>query len=456
MKRTTRGQGGRAGRLGLWAALALWCGVGLAACEGVGADGGVDEGPAPGGSLPPSRELELRPVGREWLALAPVVEPAVFDDTRAGLACGDAIPIDRGLVGIPVSGGGSGTACFAGAWPTRYFALTVNPDEIAEVRVVVDAPTDETVWLVAQPGCDSRPADGQWQCGVGWTHTHSGLVIQNSGAGAATWIIGARRLDHGAVAATFDLEVTRQRPAENATCAAASGVSGHAFKVDPAGAGVTDDPTYRRALYYEVQIPPMTRATVRPLDLTHHYLFLQEECGGERLNELYNREEVPVSALVVVHDVHGMGDPAFGVELVFGPVAAEGFCDSPIRLEPGETVEVEPKLGGPAPEQCWCVASGRVVYVEVLVPAGAEVEVRGETGDETASVVMADQPAQCAAGCGLEPAFGFEGVATMRLQNESDEAKSYHLLVESRAGWSETSSPEDPAVRLTARRVDGP
>lgn len=200
----------------------------------------------------------------------------------------------------------------------------------------------------------------------------------------------------------------------------------------------------------------MTRATVRPLDPTHHYLFLQEACGGERLNELYNREEVPVSALVVVHDVHGMDDPPFGVELVFGPVAAEGFCDSPIRLEPGETVEVEPKLGGPGPEQCWCVASGRVVYVEVLVPAGAEVEVRGETGDETASIVMADQPAQCASECGLEPAFGFEGVAALRLRNESDEAKAYHLLVESRAGWSETSSPEDPAVRLTARRIDGP
>jgi hypothetical protein len=432
----------------------LFAGTAGLACDGpsvLGAEGGAPRNEAPVEVVAPG--LTDRPWDFESRARLEILPPPEFDPVRAGLRCVDAIPIDRGLLGIPVSGGGSGTSCFGGAWPTRYFSLTVNPGELAEVRVVLDAASEETVWLVAQPDCASRPADGQWQCGQGWANASDGLVIQNSGAAPASWIIGARRLNHGAVAQTFDLEVTRHKAAPNASCLAAEPVVGQVFEVDPAGAGVTDDPSYKRALYYVAEIPPMTRATVRPTSMTHHYLFLQERCDGERLHELYNRGESPMKALVVVHDVHGMDDPPFGVELVFEPVADEGFCGSPVRLEPGGSVEVEPALGGPGPEQCWCVASGRVVYVEVVVPAGSVVEVVGETGDDTASVVLADQPAQCAAECGFQPAFGFEGAASLRLVNASEVERRHHLVVGSGAGWSETSVPGDPPVRLGSRLV---
>lgn len=442
----------QAGR-GLKVGLVLWAGVAGLACDGPAV---VDDAGAPRTETPLEigmPELVERPWGREWMVQARAMTPPTFDPAQAGLRCVDAIAVDQGLLGIPVSGGGSGTACFGGAWPTRYFSVTVNPNELAEVRVVLDTANDETIWLVAQPDCGSQPASGQWQCGEGWANTSSGLVIQNLGAAPASWVIGARRLDHGAVDETFDLEVTRHRPAANSTCSGAAPVVGPTFEVDPAGAGVTADSTYKRALYYVAEVPPMTRVTVRPTSLTHHYLFLQERCDGERLHELYNRGETPMKALVVVHDVHGMDDPPFGVEVVFEPVAAEGFCGSPVRLEPGDVVDVEPKLGGPGPEQCWCVASGRVVYVEVVVPAGAEVEVVGQTDDETASVVLADQPAQCAAECGFQPAFGFEGTASLRLANDSGADRAFHLVVESGAGWSEGSTPEDPAVRLTARLV---
>ncbi|HRE88352.1 MAG TPA: hypothetical protein PK095_04350 [Myxococcota bacterium] len=439
--------------LGLGVGAILWFGAAGLACDGPSVLEG-EGGPQP--EVPvavKSPGLSERPWHFEWRPQLEALTPPDFDPAQAGLRCVDAISIDRGLLGIPVSGGGSGTSCFGGPWPTRYFTLTVNPDELVEVRVVLDAGTDETVWLVAQPDCDSRPADGEWQCGQGWVNASDGLVIQNRGAAPASWIIGARRLDHGAVAQTFDLEVMRQKPAPNASCLAAEPVSGPVFEVDPAGAGVIDDTSYKRALYFVTEVPPMTRATVRPTSPTHHYLFLQEQCDGERLNELYNRGETPMKALVAVLDVHGMDDPPFGAELVFEPVADEGFCGSPVRLEANTSVEVEPRFGGPAPEQCWCVASGRVIYVEVVVPAGSAVEVVGETGDETASVVLADQPEQCAAECGFQPAFGFEGSASLRLVNESDLDRAHHLIVESRAGWSGTSVPEDPPVRLTSRLI---
>lgn len=445
---------GRLG-LGLGVGVVLWAGASGLACDGPCVVGVVGEAPAPGVVEPPALDLAPRPLDREWLAQAPAVTPPAYDPAQSGLRCADAIAIDRGLSGVPVSGGGSGSGCFGGTWPTRYFTLTVNPNEIVEVRVELEATIDDTVWLVAQPDCDSRPSTNGWHCGLGWAHASTGLVIHNSGTSPATWIVGARRLDSSEVTGTFDLEVLRHRPAQNATCENATRIAGQTFQVDPRGAGVTEDPTYKRGLYYEVELPPMTRATVRPTETTHHYLFLQTHCGGERLHELYNAGDTPMTALVVVNDVHGMDDPPFGAELLFEPVSAEGFCGSPTRLEVDATVEVEPKLGGPSPDQCWCVASGRVVYIEVVVPARSEVEVRGETDDPTASVVLADQPAQCASECGFTPAFGFEGVASLRLLNEGDEAKSYHLLVESQRGWSETSSPEDPAVRLTARRVDG-
>lgn len=439
--------------LGLKVGMVLWAGIAGFACDGPAV---VGEAGAPRPEAPVevgTPELAERPWGREWTVQARAMTPPTFDPADAGLRCVDAIPIDRGLLGIPVSGGGSGTSCFGGPWPTRYFRLTVNPNELAEVRVLRASSSTETVWLVAQPDCDSQPSEGQWKCGAEWVNATTGLVVQNTGPAPVSWIIGARRLNHGAVAETFDLEVTRHRPAANSTCAAAAPVTGPTFEVDPKGAGVTTDDTYQRALYYVVEVPPMTRVTVRPTSMTHHYLFVQERCDGERLHELYNRGDSPMKALIVVHDVHVMDDPPFGVEVVFEPVADEGFCDSPARLEPGGRLEIEPEFGGPAPEQCWCVASGRVIYVEVVVPAGAAVEVVGETDDETASVVLADQPAQCAADCGFQPAFGFEGEASLRLVNESGADRVFHLVVVSSAGWSETSTPEDPPVRLTARLI---
>lgn len=447
-----------------WCLLALSGAVGLWACD----DPGVRQAAVGAKSIwgeSADRDRALDRVSPDygpqirWLP-GSATEPDRWDETptwdpaRGGESCVDAASIDQGLLGVPLPSAAGGSGCFGGSWPTRYFTLTVGPNELAEVRIVGQELLDDTVWLVAQPSCESRLVPGTWQCGEGWVNSAHGLVIQNSGAQPQHWVLAARRLDQGNANGTFDLDVTRRTPAPNATCESAEPVVGTSFLVDPEGAGVTGDSTYKRALYYEVEVPPMSRATVSPTEMTHHYLFLMAGCRGERLHELYNPSSSSIRAIVVAHDVHGMDDPAFRAALVFEPVLAEGFCETPAQLVIGGEIEVQPKNGGPSPGQCWCVANGRVVFVEVEVAPGDTVEIEGDTGDSTASVIIADQPGQCVSECGMAPAFGFEGSASLRLVNGSNESRRFQLLVQSVPGWSETSSPDEPPVKLRARRFN--
>jgi hypothetical protein len=95
-----------------------------------------------------------------------------------------------------------------------------------------------------------------------------------------------------------------------------------------------------------------------------------------------------------------------------------------------------------------------VVYVEARVPGRSRVEVVATTADPTANIVIADQPDRCSDSCGFEPSFGFEGTATMVLDNPGYAAKTFFLLVESRPGWGEDSTPEAPNVLLRSRLLE--
>lgn len=381
--------------------------------------------------------------------------PTPFDASFDNSRCANAVPIGEGLLGVPVNGGGAGVSCFGGPWPTRYFSVTANPREL--VTIHLDAPSGQgvdLVWLAAQPDCTTVAEVVSDHCSAGWANRHSGLVIENDSDGTRTYIVGARRLGRGDTSGHFDMTVTRTTRAAHARCDSALPVVRDTFVVDPSGAGVRQDWTYKRELYYAFELPPLSRATVKPTSPTHHYLFLMDGCASPTLaHELYNPTEQPMTALVFATDIHGMEDPPFEARLTFEPVVESGFCERAETLAAGADIEIEPAMGGPTPDNCWCITTARVIYVEAEIPPKSRVRIEAESADETGMVVLVDQPGHCADGCGFDPVFGFDGAATMNVDNDGDLPTTIHLVVESRAGWASNSTPEPPNVTLRSRVI---
>jgi len=387
--------------------------------------------------------------------LAPTTPPVSGDN----LACEAARPLgERGATEVRADDGAVGRGCFEGQRTTRFFRVSVGPREIVDVRLVNARPEQHLTWLAATPGCEVA-AD---HCYDGWTWNAHGVTIVNEGEQAATWIVTAVQLDD-ARTRTFDLTLARTALASHTTCATAAPVAlGAHADLDLAGAGLGGaNDVLGRVLYYRVEVPASSRVSARvesPDFMVQ--AFVARGCAFDAsamASEATNGGDEARTFTIAVGSNWGTDVAPFTLVVEAADVAPEASCATPVTLAEGSGATVDTEQGGSGPTQCWCLAPTRAVFAEVVVPAGATVDlVATVLGDTTsgARVDLIELDLACAPACGDNVAFGSAGGATLRLANTGGEDAVRHVLVSGQGGWGEDRRA--PEVELAVRPATAP
>ena len=393
-------------------------------------------------------------VSRSERTTQPVVVSAAPLDFDAqdfdNLACERALALpDAGAVNVPATGG-KAEGCAAASFSQRYFSVTVRPGELVTVRFDSDA-VDGRLWLASGTACERAPG----ACFDSWAWYQRGLALAGTPGAAVTHVVSVIA-DSSAADLAYDLVVERTPLAANASCADALPLDGVALKGDFTAAGVEPvEAMLRRALYYTLEIPPMTRARVRVASDAGLFAYLRRGCDGDLFaagDELSNTGDAPLVAEVLIGSSWHLAAGPFELAVDFAPLADEAACDRPAELAVGDRVELALEQGGAGPATCWCFQVTRALHAAVAVPAGKTLEL---VADAESGAMLIELPGMCAAQCGDNSAFGWTGTpARLVLANDGEVDVVRQVLVTANALWHEDGTSSYPPVTLDVRAFE--
>ncbi|MCA9517619.1 MAG: hypothetical protein KC635_21915, partial [Myxococcales bacterium] len=185
-------------------------------------------------------------------------------------------------------------------------------------------------------------------------------------------------------------------------------------------------------------------------------LWFEDACPGPgaapgllQQSVMANASDTPKEALLAVGTFFG-GQDAFDLDFESSAIDPGATCANASRLGVGDAVVAKVDGGPPGPAVCWCSSPDRVAFVDVEVPAGKAVDVRGviANDDANAQLQIVELASACADECGTNAAFGGSTFpATLRLDNAGETRETHHLIVLSQAGW-DAEDPAAPPVRV--------
>lgn len=392
----------------------------------------------------------LRPPARDG---SPALETAFHPRLRHPL---DGASLDNdsceAAVALPDDG--------ARAVPTdeRFFKVAIGPGEV----VTVKSPQGLSIslWMSAAPACDVVASDSDW------TALWGGIVLANPGRDTIERVITVNATPSADLQA-FDLDVTRARIAEHTRCEdarplPAAGLRGE--RMSRAGVSATDAAHwFSRALYYSVEIPPMTRAI--PSVTTHSHavvvtslgLTVFDDCADETPSffpELANATDAPLTG-IIEFGAQWEPDDRFDLSVAFEPLGADASCERPRTLAAGEGATFDIQGGGVGPGSCGCLSPRRVGHLDVTVPAGGGVVARAQTVAESGTQLI-EVPEACADVCGDLFASGWgETPAELVLTNDGDRDVVRHFIVTANEVWDADGTHSTfPPVTVTVTAAE--
>lgn len=431
----------------------------MAACDGpmVGTDGVQQVPDAPGTPTLPDDPPRVPIIIHEPLAPFVPLEPAeVIGDNQV---CAQADTLMDGTTHAKVVSSKRPSGCFETGLTTigSYWRVDVGPHESALVQVST-TDTGGYLWLTAGPACDTDPGDDYSACRTAWTHQLNGLVISNPSDESASWVVAAVA-DHRMLGAAYELTLTRDALAPNASCDAPLPIEGSITGQRMSQSGIAPPAApVGRMLFYSVELAPLTRVRAsfvsdEPLgDVYPYFMDGCDEARWQSVGEVTNGGDVPKTVLLGVGTNYSAGPQPFTITLEATPIAPEASCANPTTLALGEAAEVDLEAGGQGPASCWCLNPARSQYVEVEVPAQSTVELVGDVagGDAVGRVDFVELDSSCAEECGFNAVFGFDGKAVMPLVNETEAPITKTILVVGTAGW-ERADNHAPVTQLSVR-----
>lgn len=416
---------------------------------------------------PVHHAVAAHPLPADVLVPIPVVtEPPV--DVPPGFAtnsvCANAIPVGAGTLADQDLSRGATPAplsCISLGKTSLFYAVTVPARSVIAVRA--EARTlPATLSLYSATTCQP-PADGSCTY-LDSTNPGEPLTLANA-EDAPRRAVFAVQADAGAAAPQFDLVVTRDDVATNATCDRAQPIALGETVTDVSTAlGAQKDParcSVQRSLFYRVTVPPRSRLIPHVTADAPIYAYILgttcdeiDGCYGD--DTFTNPTDAPTDVLVQVTQVT-WAEGTFSLSLSAEAVAPNSVCEAPTPLPLDVVVTGDGVQGGPT-GNCAACFSRFGLYYAVEVPAGAAVDVTATAlapSENTWSPVFVTAAPACDSWECVFPTTGFgEDTASLRLDNTGgDAAKGYVITTGLSLFGDEDLTPEQRRFSVEAHLV---
>ena len=445
-------------------------GLALGGCFGA-ADGDAVLAPAaaPIASRPTPvhHAVATHPLPADVLAPIPVVtEPpvAVPPGFATNSVCANAIPVGAGTLADQDLSRGATPAplsCISLGKTSLFYAVTVPARSVIAVRAEARTLAD-TLSLYSATTCQP-PADGSCTY-LDSTNPGEPLTLANA-EDTPRRAVFAVQAESGAAPPQFDLVVTRDDVAPNATCDRAQPIAlGETVTDVPTALGAQKDPelcAVQRSLFYRVTVPPRSRVVPHVTADAPIYAYFRgascDEIHGCYGDDTYtNPTDAAQEVLVQVTQVT-WAEGTFSLSLSAEAVAPNSVCEAPTPL-PLDVVMTGDGAEGGLIDECASCFSRLGLYYAVEVPAGATVEVTATAlapSENTWSPVFVTAAPACDSWECVFPTTGFGAdTASLRLDNsDGDAAKGYVITTGLSLLGGDDLTPEQRRFSVEAHLV---